>query len=89
VLPFAADDVWIIGYGGDGAGETDHAEHWDGHVFATDGPPPANPGGPVVADAEPASALEAATAVPGTGAVWAVGWSRDPAAGTSHVVHRG
>ena len=87
VVPLGPDDVWVIGYTTLGStGETDHAEHWDGHVFTPEGPPPPNPGDPATTDAEPASALEGATAVPG-GGVWAVGWSRDAVFGTSHVVH--
>jgi hypothetical protein len=90
VLPFSPADVWIIGYAGaEASGETDHAEHWDGHVFSVDGLPPVDPGGPATPNAEPASALEGATAVPGTDGIWAVGWARDPLRGTSHVVHRG
>ncbi|PRY18931.1 hypothetical protein [Pseudosporangium ferrugineum] len=86
VLPLAADDVWIVGYGGDHPSiEFDYAEHWDGRKFTTDviEEPPAGIVG------EPASALEGATIVPGTGTIWAVGWAEDPIEGVTHAIHRG
>jgi len=92
VITFSPADVWVIGYAGDSTlNETDYAEHWNGEVFTPDATVPADPSpdGPIVFNGEPASALSAATAIPGTGAIWAVGWTRDPIRGGSHVVHRG
>jgi hypothetical protein len=90
VVPIAADDVWIIGYlTNEALTDTDYAEHWDGRVFTTDGTLPEPPGGATTNNGEPASALEAATAVPGTGGVWAVGWARHPQRGVPHAIHRG
>jgi hypothetical protein len=90
VITFSPTDAWVIGYAGESPlNETDYAEHWNGEVFIPDATGPADPGGPITFNGEPASALSAATAIPGTGAIWAVGWTRDPVRGGSHVVHRG
>jgi len=90
VIAFSPTDAWVIGYAGDTPlNETDYAEHWNGEVFIPDATVPADPEGPVIFNGEPASALSAATAIPGTGAIWAVGWTRDPVVGGSHVVRRG
>jgi len=89
VVAFSPANAWVIGYTGDSTlGETDYAAHWDGQVLTPDATAPANPNGPITFDGEPASALSAATAIPGTGGIWAVGWTRDPVSGGSHVVHR-
>ena len=89
VVAFSPSDAWVIGYTGESSlFETDYAEHWDGQVFTPDAVGPADPDGPI-ANGEPASALSAATAIPGTGAIWSVGWTRDPLRGGTHVVHRG
>lgn len=89
VIAFSPADAWVIGYAGDSPpNETDYAEHWDGKVFTPDATVPTDPEGPIILNGEPASALSAATAIPGTGAIWAVGWTRDPVRGGTHVVHR-
>jgi len=89
VLAFSPDDVWVVGYVDDTlALDTDSAEHWDGHTFTPDTDIPSAQGGAEL-NGEPASALSAATAIPGTGAIWAVGWTGDPVLGDTHVVHRG
>lgn len=88
VIVFSPSDTWVIGYTGDSSlNETDYAEHWNGKVFTPDATGPSNPGG-TTNNGEPASALAAATAIPGTGGIWAVGWTRDPLRGGAHVVHR-
>ncbi|MEU4221107.1 hypothetical protein AB0F10_37900, partial [Actinoplanes sp. NPDC026623] len=88
VIALSPDDAWAIGYTGDTTlNETDYAEHWNGKVFTPDATGPSNPGG-TTNNGEPSSALAAATAIPGTGAIWAVGWTRDPLRGGAHVVHR-
>ena len=88
IIAFSPSDVWAIGYTGDTPLlETDYAEHWDGTVFTPDASGPPDPDGPI-ANGEPASALSSATAIPGTGGIWAVGWARDPIRGAAHVVHR-
>jgi len=90
VVAFSPTDAWVIGYAGDSPlDETDYAEHWNGEVFIPDATVPTDLEGPAIFNGEPASALSAATAIPGTGAIWAVGWTRDPVVGGSHVVHRG
>jgi len=89
VLAFSPTDVWVVGYAGDWLTlETDSAEHWDGHRFTPDADVLSTPGDGVL-DGEPGSALSAATKIPGTGAIWAVGWTRDPVRGATHVVRRG
>jgi hypothetical protein len=88
VITLSPTDAWAIGYTGDSPlNETDYAEHWNGKVFTPDATGPSNPGG-TTSNGEPSSALAAATAIPGTGAIWAVGWTRDPLRGGAHVVHR-
>jgi hypothetical protein len=88
IVALAPDDVWAIGYTGVTAlTETDYAEHWDGVRFTPDASGPADPDVPIT-NGEPVSALEAATAVPGTGTIYAVGWTRDPVRGGTHLVHR-
>jgi hypothetical protein len=88
VVALSPVDVWVIGYEGSTPSlESDHAEHWDGHAFTPDSIFPTAPGG-AVANGELASALSAATAIPGTSSIWAVGWTRDPIRGGTHVVRR-
>ncbi|GAA2531829.1 hypothetical protein [Winogradskya humida] len=90
VLPLAPGDVWIIGYASSKAeNEYDLAEHWDGTSFTRDPQLPLPAPDYTILDGEPGSALEAATIVPGTGAIWAAGWYRSPLKGTSHIIHRG
>jgi hypothetical protein len=87
-LAVSPDDVWVVGYAGNDPGfENDYAEHWDGQTFVPDDPHSSPPGGPVT-QGELASALSAATTIPGTSGIWAVGWARDPVIGGTHVVHR-
>ncbi|WP_033343095.1 hypothetical protein [Catenuloplanes japonicus] len=88
VVALAADDVWVFGYDSNVAKrEADHVEHWDGTAFTRDDtiPVPTEE----ILDGEVASALGGATAVPGTGALWAVGWDGVAPETTPHVIHRG
>ena len=88
VLALSPVDVWVVGYAGNTPTlETDYAEHWDGKVFTPDATIPSTPDGGAT-NGELASALSAATAIPGTGGIWAVGWTGDPVSGGTHVVHR-
>ena len=88
VIVLSPTDVWVVGYDGINPGdETEHVEHWDGHEFVSDDGTAPESAAAVLG--EPASALSAAVATPDTQAIWAVGWSVDPANGVGHVVHRG
>lgn len=72
VVVRSSTDVWVVGYDlPPGGVEANHVEHWDGQRFTT---VPTTGGGGVSTRGQLASALEAATRLPGTNELWAVGW---------------
>jgi hypothetical protein len=86
VVPLSPTEILAVGYNRLASGyATEHAEYWDGQRFVADFDHLPDGSGAEF----PASALNAAAVVPGTGQVWAVGWSNDPEHGRPHVVRRG
>ncbi|GIH06337.1 hypothetical protein Rhe02_44040 [Rhizocola hellebori] len=77
VVARAVDDVWLIGYDRVAGVESNHVQHWDGQGFTIVPAVPNAAAGSVGILEGLASALGGATVIPGTGELWAVGWTRD------------